>query len=233
GGVARDGAHVAHARAGGARLHLRAIRGPRVQPHRGPRAGRAEPAHPGAGAAVGAAHAASGVGSRRRGGGGVPRDRVGAEPAVLRAGPARPRVHLGLQLRKRFTHWSHLWLGLADGIATPAGYLAVTGRWSEPWWLLPVGALAVTFWVGGFDVFYALQDEAFDRSERLESLVVRLGSARAILAAKVLHGVALVALVLFGMGAGLGVAYYVGVAVGAALIGWEHRVVTPGDVSRV
>ena len=134
---------------------------------------------------------------------------------------------------KRFTHWSHLWLGLADGIATPAGYLAVTGRWSEPWWLLPVGALAVTFWVGGFDVFYALQDEAFDRSERLESLVVRLGQARAILAAKVLHGVALVALVLFGMGAGLGVAYYVGVAVGAALIAWEHRLVKPGDLSRL
>src|SRR5216110_337476 len=134
---------------------------------------------------------------------------------------------------KRFTRWSHLWLGLADGIATPAGYLAVTGRWSEPWWLLLAGALAVTFWVGGFDVFYALQDEAFDRSERLESLVVRLGSARAILAAKVLHGVALVALVLFGIGAGLGVAYYVGVAVGAALIAWEHRLVKPGDLSRL
>ena len=70
---------------------------------------------------------------------------------------------------KRFTHWSHLWLGVADGIATPAGYLAVTGRWSDPWWLLPAGALAVTFWVGGFDVFYALQDEAFDRAERLRS----------------------------------------------------------------
>src|SRR6266700_785380 len=82
---------------------------------------------------------------------------------------------------KRFTHWSHLWLGLADGIATPAGYLAVTGRWSEPWWLLPVGALAVTF----------------------------------------------------GVGAGLGVAYYVGVAVGAALIAWEHRLVQPGDLSRL
>src|SRR5436309_4992611 len=134
---------------------------------------------------------------------------------------------------KRFTAWSHLWLGLADGIATPAGYLAVTGRWSEPWWLLPVGALAVTFWVGGFDVFYALQDEAFDRSERLESLVVRLGQAGAILAAKLLHGLALVALVLFGIGAGLGVAYYVGVAVGAALIAWEHQLVKPGDLSRL
>jgi len=134
---------------------------------------------------------------------------------------------------KRFTHWSHLWLGLADGIATPAGYLAVTGRWSEPWWLLPVGALAVTFWVGGFDVFYALQDEGFDRAERLESLVVRLGQARAILAAKLSHGLALVALVLFGIGAGLGVAYYAGVAVGAALIAWEHQLVKPGNLSRL
>src|SRR5256712_6750089 len=108
---------------------------------------------------------------------------------------------------KRFTHWSHLWLGLADGIATPAGYLAVTGRWSEPWWLLPVGALAVTFWVGGFDVFYALPDEAFDRSERLESLVVRPGQAPATPAGGGVRRVALVALGLFGMGAGRGGAY--------------------------
>ncbi len=105
---------------------------------------------------------------------------------------------------KRFTHWSHLWLGLADGIATPAGYLAVTGRWSEPWWLLPAGALAVTFWVGG-----------------------------AILLAKLLHGLALAALVLFGLGAHLGVAYFGGVALGAALIAWEHQLVKPGDLSRL
>lgn len=134
---------------------------------------------------------------------------------------------------KRFTHWSHLWLGLADGIATPAGYLAVTGGWSTPWWLLPVGALAVTCWVAGFDVFYAMQDEDFDRAERLQSLVVRLGQERAIVAARVLHGVALAALVFFGIGAGLGVAYYVGVTVGAALIAWEHRLVRPGDLSRL
>jgi len=109
----------------------------------------------------------------------------------------------------------------------------MTGRWSEPWWLLPIGALAVTFWVGGFDVFYALPDEAFDRAERLESLVVRLGQARAIQVAKVLHGLALVALLAFGIGAGLGAAYYVGVAVGAGLIVWEHQLVRPGDLSRL
>src|SRR5213594_4680589 len=139
----------------------------------------------------------------------------------------------GYSYAKRFTHWSHLWLGLADGIATPAGYLAVTGRWSEPWWLLVAGALAVTFWVAGFDVFYALQDEDFDRAERLESLVVRLGQRRAIFTAKLLHGLALGALVLFGIGAGLGVAYYAGVALGATLIAWEHRLVQPGDLSRL
>jgi len=134
---------------------------------------------------------------------------------------------------KRFTHWSHLWLGLADGIATPAGYLAVTGRWSDPWWLLVAGALAVTFWVGGFDVFYALQDEAFDRAERLRSLVVRLGRRAAIVTAKGLHGLAILTLVLFGLGAGLGVAYYVAVAIGAVLIAWEHRLVKPDDLSRL
>src|SRR5256886_5301248 len=132
---------------------------------------------------------------------------------------------------KRFTHWSHLWLGLADGIAVPAGYLAVMGRWSEPWWLLPAGALAVTFWVGGFDVFYALQDEAFDRAERLASLVVRFGQARAILVAKLLHGLALAALVLFGLGAHLGVGYYGGVAGGATLIAWEHRLRKPPGIA--
>src|SRR2546427_858924 len=137
----------------------------------------------------------------------------------------------GYSYAKRFTHWSHLWLGLADGIATPAGYLAVTGRWSEPWWLLPLGALVVTFWVGGFDVFYALQDEDFDRAERLKSLVVRLGQGPAMLAAKLLHGLALVALVLFGLGAGLGIAYYAGVAIGAVLIAYEHRLVQAGGFS--
>lgn len=134
---------------------------------------------------------------------------------------------------KRFTHWSHLWLGLADGIATPAGYLAVTGAWSRPWWLLVAGALAVAFWVGGFDVFYALQDEDFDRAERLKSLVVRLGRARAIAVGKGLHGLALAALVAFGAGAGLGPAYYGGVALGAGLIAWEHRLVRPDDLSRL
>jgi 4-hydroxybenzoate polyprenyltransferase len=139
----------------------------------------------------------------------------------------------GYSYTKRFTDWSHLWLGGALAIAPAGGYLAVAGAWSEPWWLLVVIAAAVTGWVAGFDVFYALQDEAFDRAERLKSLVVRLGQGRAILAAKVLHGIAIAALVAFGYRAELGWPYYAGVGVGAGLIAWEHQLVKPGDLSRL
>jgi len=134
---------------------------------------------------------------------------------------------------KRFTHWSHLWLGFSLAIAPAGGYLAVAGAWSEPWWVLLVIAAAVTCWVAGFDIFYALQDEAFDRAERLKSLVVRLGQGRAIFAAKLLHGVAIASLLGFGWGAGLGAPYFVGVGIGAGLIAWEHQLVRPGDLSRL
>lgn len=134
---------------------------------------------------------------------------------------------------KRFTHWSHLWLGFSLAIAPAGGYVAVAGTWSEPWWLLWVMAAAVTCWVGGFDVFYALQDEAFDRAFGLRSAVVRLGQARSILFAKTLHGLAIVALLGFGWGAALGAWYYAGVAAGAAVLAWEHQLVHPGDLSRL
>lgn len=134
---------------------------------------------------------------------------------------------------KRFTWWSHVWLGFGDAIAGPAGFLAVAARWSEPAWLLWALAAAVTFWVGGFDVFYALQDEQFDRTAGLHSAVVRLGARGGILFGKILHGLALVALVAVGWGAGLGVAYYAGVGVGAALIAYEHRLVRADDLSRL
>jgi 4-hydroxybenzoate polyprenyltransferase len=134
---------------------------------------------------------------------------------------------------KRFTHWSHLWLGFSLAIAPAGGYIAVAGTWSDPWWLLLVMAAAVTCWVGGFDVFYALQDEAFDRAAGLRSAVVRLGQQGSIFFAKTLHGVAILALLVFGWGAELGAWYYAGVAIGAAVLAWEHQLVKPGDLSRL
>ncbi len=134
---------------------------------------------------------------------------------------------------KRFTHWSHLWLGASLAIAPAGGYLAVAGTWSTPWWLLPLIALAVTGWVAGFDVFYALQDEQFDRVAGLRSVVVRFGARRSILLARVLHGVAIAALVGFGMAVGFGWIYFAGVLIGAFIVAWEHQLVRPGDLSRL
>ena len=136
-------------------------------------------------------------------------------------------------LTKRFTHWPHLWLGASLAMAPAGGYLAVAGRWSEPAWLLWVIALAVTTWVAGFDIFYALPDEQFDRAEGLGSAVVRLGRSRSLLAARLLHGITIPALALFGYGMNFGMWYYAGLAAAAAILAYEHSLVRPGDLSRL
>jgi 4-hydroxybenzoate polyprenyltransferase len=134
---------------------------------------------------------------------------------------------------KRFTWWPHLWLGVSLAIAPAGGYLAVSGRWSSPWWLLAAIGLGVATWVAGFDIFYALPDEKFDRAEGLHSAVVRLGIDRSILLAKLLHGVTIPALALFGWGAGFGPLYYAGLVAAAGILVYEHSLVRPGDLSRL
>jgi 4-hydroxybenzoate polyprenyltransferase len=140
---------------------------------------------------------------------------------------------MAYSLMKRLTWWPHLWLGVGLAIAPVGGWLAVTGRWSEPWWLLGVVTLAVATWVAGFDIFYALPDEQFDRRTGLRSAVVRLGVPRAILLAKLLHGVTIPALALFGWMAGFGWLYFAGVAVAAGILAYEHQLVKPNDLSRL
>jgi len=154
-------------------------------------------------------------------------------PLCLLLSPVALAWTLGYSYTKRFTSWSHLWLGGALAVAPVGGYLAVTGAWSSPWWTLVVLAVAVLTWVGGFDIFYALQDEEFDRAHGLHSAVVRLGRERSILVGKLLHGVTIVGLVLFGIAVGLGVVYYCGVVVAAILLAWEHHLVRPTDLSRL
>jgi 4-hydroxybenzoate polyprenyltransferase len=136
-------------------------------------------------------------------------------------------------LSKRFTWWPHLWLGASLAIAPVGGYLAVAGSWSDPGWLLLVIALGVATWVAGFDIFYALPDEAFDRALGLRSAVVRLGERKSILLAKLLHGITVPALLLFGWGAGFGPWYFAGVLAAAGILLYEHTLVKPGDLSRL
>ncbi len=136
-------------------------------------------------------------------------------------------------LAKRFTWWPHVWLGLSLAIAPVGGYLAITGHWSTPWWTLAAITVAVATWVAGFDIFYALPDEAFDRTEGLHSAVVRLGVSRAIILAKLLHGITIPALLLFGWGSGFGMWYYAGVVVAAGILVREHQLVRADDLSKL
>jgi 4-hydroxybenzoate polyprenyltransferase len=134
---------------------------------------------------------------------------------------------------KRFTRWSHLILGWSLAIAPVGGYLAVTGAWSRPAWLLLALALAVATWVAGFDVFYSLQDVEFDRAERLNSLPASLGVARSIGVARMLHVVSVAALAAVGFGVAGGPWYWVGVTLSAVLLVYEHSLVQPGNLSRL
>ena len=105
------------------------------------------------------------------------------------------------------------------------------------WGLLSGGALvlgaAVLLWVAGFDILYALQDEHFDREAGLHSLPVRLGRARAMALAKCLHSGAGLCFFLVGWLAGLGWLYFLAVVAAGLLLWWEHRLLSPQDLSRL
>jgi 4-hydroxybenzoate polyprenyltransferase len=123
-------------------------------------------------------------------------------------------------LTKRFTAFSHFFLGLALSVAPVGAWLAVTGAFALPPLIL---ALAVLLWVAGFDIIYATQDHAFDREEGLRSLVVKLGIPASLRAAQGLHLVMFALLPLFGWRAGLGPLYYASLVLIAGALIYEHR----------
>jgi 4-hydroxybenzoate polyprenyltransferase len=134
---------------------------------------------------------------------------------------------------KRFTRWSHLVLGASLAIAPVGGYLAVAGRWSAPWWMLPVLALAVASWVAGFDILYALQDRQVDLAQGLHSIPASLGHTGAFAISRGLHVLTVVSLAAVGWATGAGWLYALGVTVSAALLFYEHWLVSPQDLGRL
>jgi 4-hydroxybenzoate polyprenyltransferase len=139
---------------------------------------------------------------------------------------------------KRFTRFAHIVLGLGMSIAPVGGYLAVTGQWSSPWWLLCLLATTVVSWGGGFDVLYALPDIAFDTANGLHSIPVAFGERGGITIARALHIVTVSCLVLIGLAAfpvaGIPATLsWIGVAIAASLLAYEHSLVRPGDLSKL
>jgi 4-hydroxybenzoate polyprenyltransferase len=131
---------------------------------------------------------------------------------------------------KRVTWLCHLWLGAVDGLAPIGAWVAITNH--LPWQAWMLGA-AVALWVAGFDFFYALFDADIDRAEGLHSVVTRFGVRGAFVAARVAHALTVVCLVAAGLGLDVDVFYWLGVAVVAALLAYEHSLVNPNDLRRL
>lgn len=151
-------------------------------------------------------------------------------PLCFRLSPVLLVLLFSYSYMKRVTWACHLVLGVCLGIAPLAAWMAVTGTY-DPRML--VFCLAVMFWVAGFDIFYALQDIAFDRSQGIHSIPRLLGVRGALWTAHAFH-LAMAALLLVGYHEfGLGYWYLAGWGICAATLVYEHAIVRPDDLSRV
>ncbi len=139
-------------------------------------------------------------------------------------------IVLGYSYTKRFTALCHLILGLGLSLAPIGAYLAVAGQFD----ILPIlFSITIIFWVSGFDIIYALQDEEFDRSQHLFSMPAWLGKKRALRVAELLHVLSAASIVLAGWIANFGWLYWAGVGVFVGMLIYQHSIVKPHDLRRV
>lgn len=131
---------------------------------------------------------------------------------------------------KRFTSFAHFVLGVCLGIAPCGAWVAVRGKLE----IAPVIlALAVMFWVAGFDIIYATMDDDFDRAVGLRSMVQKFGVGGALQLARVSHLAFAILLFTFGFLAHLGIIYFIGAALISLVLIYEHALVSPHDLRRV
>jgi 4-hydroxybenzoate polyprenyltransferase len=148
----------------------------------------------------------------------------------FRLAPVALGIVFAYSFTKRFTSLSHVILGFALGIAPAAAWIAIRGSLdARILWL----TAAVTFWTAGFDIIYSCQDYEFDTDAGLFSLPRRLGVAGALIVSRLLHVAMLACLLALVSTLQLGALSLVGIAVVAALLVYEHRLVKPDDLSRV
>lgn len=151
-------------------------------------------------------------------------------PLCFYLSPVALLVVLGYSLTKRFTALCHLVLGIGLSLAPIGAYLAVTGKFD---WLPLFFSFAVLFWVSGFDIIYALQDEEFDKEQQLHSIPVVLGKKNALFLSTVLHIITASLIVFAGFYASLNLFYWIGSGVFIALLTYQHLIVKPNDLSKV
>jgi 4-hydroxybenzoate polyprenyltransferase len=137
---------------------------------------------------------------------------------------------LGYSLTKRYTAAAHFVLGLCLGAAPVGVWFALTGRFS---WIPLILCAGVMLWTAGFDIYYSCQDEEFDRTTGLRSIPARLGAVRSIRIVRPIHALALICYTLFGVLAGMGPLFFVGVAAVGGILLYEAWLLRGGDLSRI
>jgi len=151
-------------------------------------------------------------------------------PLCFYLSPVALLVVLVYSLTKRFTALCHLVLGLGLSLAPIGAYLAVTGEFA---WLPFFFSFAVLFWVSGFDIIYALQDEDFDKEQKLHSIPVLLGTKNALMLSNFLHLLTAGFILFAGYYANLGLFYWIGSGLFIGLLSYQHFLVKPNDLSKV
>ena len=132
---------------------------------------------------------------------------------------------------KRFTWLCHIVLGIALGGAALGGWVASGATLNSPNpWIL---ALAVSTWVAGFDIIYALQDVSFDQENKLHSIPAQFGISNALIISSFLHLVTMAALLMLGIKMNLGAAYWLGISMVGIMLKYEHSLVKPDDLSKI
>jgi 4-hydroxybenzoate polyprenyltransferase len=151
-------------------------------------------------------------------------------PLALKLAPVALGILFFYSYTKRFTNWSHLFLGFALGISPAAAWIAITGSLD---WRMLILCAAVTLWVGGFDVLYACQDIDYDQQAGLYSVPKRFGIAKALRIARVMHVGVVVLLSWLAWSFGLPWPAWAGIVVVAGLLGYEHSLVKANDLSKL
>jgi 4-hydroxybenzoate polyprenyltransferase len=151
-------------------------------------------------------------------------------PLCFYLSPLALFIVLGYSYTKRFTSLCHLILGLGLSLAPIGAYLAVTGEFN----LLPLLFSAIVlFWVSGFDIIYALQDEEFDKENKLYSIPASVGKAKALRISQILHLISAAFVIAAGLIGKFGGWYWIGAGLFLTMLFYQHSIVKPTDLRKV
>ena len=151
-------------------------------------------------------------------------------PLCLALSPVALLIILGYSYTKRFTALCHIVLGIGLALAPIGSYLAVSGEFA----IIPIlFSFVVLFWVSGFDIIYSLQDEEFDKTQKLHSIPVLLGKKNALTLSKFLHFISVITLMFTGTIGDFGKWYWIGFCIFSALLIYQHTLVKHNNLSKI